>query len=359
MISSYSKTLSILSLGLFVTAPPLFSSDADALETHSVSFSHISSRTTPVEPVVTPAEEDVFATESRLASNSELGIPPESLPPFGTIEDELELFRLDEVVKLSESRGTMEAMEATSESVSKSKSSALTESVIGPDQRVRIRHTTQWPWTVQGKVTMIFPSGGRYIGSGTLINKHHVLTAGHVIYSHDDGGWATSVSFAPGQDDRSQPFGVSMATRLLSVKGWTEQRNPDYDMGMIILNQDIGDQTGYFGIITGPESVFQNYRVNVTGYPGDKPDDRPTGREMHTMSDAIKRVGAEEFGYFIDTFGGQSGSGVWSHWEPHEGYHCAGIHVRGTGGWRDPNDNDATRLTKPKFDRIVEWLSTY
>lgn len=95
----------------------------------------------------------------------------------------------------------------------------------------------------------------------------------------------------------------------MSVLGWTEKHDPNWDFGMFILNQDIAEKTGWFGAITGSDSILQNYRVNVTGYPIDKVAATTRGLEMHTIADAIKRVEAEEFSYYIDTAGGQSGSG--------------------------------------------------
>lgn len=230
----------------------------------------------------------------------------------------------------------------------------LPEAVIGPDNRILVRNTTDWPWRVQGKLTMDFPNGRSYIGSGTLINKHHVLTAGHCVFDESLGGWATSITFTPAQNDTARPFGVAVASRLVSVKGWTEEHKPEWDMGMLILDRDIGDSTGWFGIITGPDDILKDYYVNVTGYPGDIPRDGREGRLQYTMRDAIKTVSSEVLGYHIDTYGGQSGSGVWSRWDGYDGYHCAGIHVRGSS-----RENQATRISQVKFDRIVEWMKAW
>eukprot|EP00035_Acanthoeca_spectabilis_P022782 m.445734 g.445734 ORF g.445734 m.445734 type:complete len:345 (+) comp19271_c0_seq1:74-1108(+) len=231
------------------------------------------------------------------------------------------------------------------------------ESVIDDDGRDPVARPSAWPWCVQGKMFMTFPDGARFIGSGTLVNRHHVLTAGHCIYSHRNGGWATRVEFIPAMRFASRPFGSSLATRLVSVAGWTD-RNPPlraHDIGMLILDQNIGDVCGHFGVVTTENnSLLLGRRVNVTGYPGDL--DR--GRVMYTMADAIKRVQADELNYFIDTFGGQSGSGVWSHWSGHPGFHVCGVHVRGVGRAPD-NDNDSTRITRVKFDRIVEWMNQW
>ena len=224
------------------------------------------------------------------------------------------------------------------------------EVVIGPDDRARVTNTRAWPYTVQGHMIMKFPNGKVYIGSGTMVSKHHVITAGHCVYSKDDGGWATSVQFNAAQNDDILPFGSVYAARLLSVTGWTSNNDRAYDMGMLILQSDIGLQTGWFGIITIPNDAdLLKKRVNVTGYPGDK-----GGQQLWTHADAIKSLTSENAYYDIDTVGGQSGSGVWSTFEGHTGEKVACIHTTGAS-----TGNGSTRISKSKFDRIVDWMQNY
>jgi glutamyl endopeptidase len=222
--------------------------------------------------------------------------------------------------------------------------------IIGPDGRVRVSNTAASPWCVHGHMITRFPNGRTYIGSGTMVNRHHVLTAGHNVFNAAYGGWATSVQFNPAQNDNSLPKGTAWATRLLSVTGWTQSGNSDFDMGMLVLDRQLGDRTGWHGVITfGSDSDLHRYRVNVTGYPGDK-----GGQQMWTMADVIKAVGGERFLYDIDTYGGQSGSGVWSSWPGHSGNKVAGIHTTGSA-----SGNGATRISRAKFDRIVEWMQQW
>jgi V8-like Glu-specific endopeptidase len=225
-----------------------------------------------------------------------------------------------------------------------------TEVIIGTDDRVRVQATNTWPYSVHGHMRMRFPNGRTYIGTGTMVNRHHVLTAGHCVYSAADGGWATSVSFEAARNGANRPFGTHFANRLLSVTGWTQHANTNYDMAMLVLSTDLGQQTGWTGVITGPDSLLNNHRVNVTGFPGDKAN----GTEMWTHADAISAVAAERFHYMIDTMGGNSGGGVYSKWQGHPGEKVCGIHTTGS-----QSGNGATRISRPKFDRIVDWMSQY
>jgi V8-like Glu-specific endopeptidase len=221
--------------------------------------------------------------------------------------------------------------------------------IIGTDDRTRVPQPQVWPYAVHGHLQMTFPNGAHYIGSGTMVGRHHVLTAGHCVYSREDGGWATQMTFEAARNLDDRPFGTQSAIRLMSVTGWTEKGSSDFDMGMLILGDQLGDRTGYMGVITGPDAMLQRYRVNVTGYPGDK-----GGTTLWTHADAIKAVAAERLLYDIDTMGGQSGSGVWSSWNGHSGEKVCSIHTTGQS-----SGNGATRISRRKFDRIVDWLTHF
>lgn len=50
--------------------------------------------------------------------------------------------------------------------------------------------STAFPWSSIAKLYITMPNGRMYVGSGAMVDQFHVLTAGHVIYSSSDGGWA-------------------------------------------------------------------------------------------------------------------------------------------------------------------------
>lgn len=118
-------------------------------------------------------------------------------------------------------------------------------SVIGSDERERIGNTTALPWSAQCKLIMTYPNGKQFIGSGSLIGAKYVLTAGHCVFSHDDGGWARAIEVIPGLDGTYKPFGSAWAAHLRSYTGWTRDRNRDHDFGVITLDREIGNKTGW------------------------------------------------------------------------------------------------------------------
>jgi V8-like Glu-specific endopeptidase len=217
------------------------------------------------------------------------------------------------------------------------------------DNRVRITSTTVWPYSVHGHCIITYPDQKQYIGSGTMVNKHHVLTAGHVVYSKDNGGWATSVQFNAAQNDSTLPYGSAFATYLFSFKGWTESHLRDYDMGMLILDRDLGNSTGWLGLIATSDGNLSNHQITVAGYPGDK-----GGQQLWAATAPIVSVADNQVSYDAYTRGGDSGAGVYSIWDGISMEHVCADHVAGPNGI----PNTGCRLAQDKFNRIVnEWLT--
>ena len=66
------------------------------------------------------------------------------------------------------------------------------------------------------------------------------------------------------------------------------------------------------------------------------------------MADAIGAVGPTTLTYQTDTYGGQSGAGLYIHRNGQR--YVVGIHNYGAG-----TGNSATRITRPVYDRLLAW----
>jgi len=80
--------------------------------------------------------------------------------------------------------------------------------VLGDDDRIRITPTTSYPWSTIVKLRINW-GGSNYIGSGAIIDKNHVLTAGHCVYQNSLGGWADSIKVSPAVDNGNEPYGYA------------------------------------------------------------------------------------------------------------------------------------------------------
>lgn len=297
---------------------------------------------------VSNAEAPAYGTEGAYAVESSLELEPVE----GFDASVLEMDREDIMERVDESR-LLDAWYAEFDDPALaafvSQQPYLTERgpevVIGEDDRVRINNTTTYPWRTICSLLITAKDGSRWIGTGWLVGPRTVITAGHVVYIHNRGGWVKSIEVIPGRNGASRPYGSCVATNFRSVKGWTKNNKRSHDYGAIILPKDcrFGDRVGYFGYANLNLTSLLNLKVNLSGYPGDK----ETGTQWwHARR--VKLVTARTLVYNIDTAGGQSGSPVWRLKDGKR--HVVGIHTNGAS-----SGNSATRITKPVFDNIKKW----
>jgi glutamyl endopeptidase len=221
------------------------------------------------------------------------------------------------------------------------------ESVIGPDGRILITSTTVYPWRAQAKLFVTFPDGGTRGCSGTLIQAKYLLTAGHCVHNKDYGGWYTKIEVVPGLNNTYKPYGSAFATYARTYQSWINNRSPNYDMALVTLDKSIGSTTGWFGY--NYYSTINGVTGNIAGYPGDK-----GGLKLYYHSGPIASSTAQRVSYSIDTFGGQSGSGVYRITDGKR--YVFAVHTNGTTP--TVTTNSGTRLDSAKVSNITSWIAT-
>ncbi|MCA9221940.1 MAG: serine protease, partial [Planctomycetales bacterium] len=215
------------------------------------------------------------------------------------------------------------------------------ETVLPPDTRVRVNSTTSFPFRAAGRID---------IGcTGTLVGPRHVLTAGHRVYNINTDQWYSRLDFTPAQNGNgSPPYGTITWRTAVAVKGWTRDHDRNYDYAMIVLDRDIGNTVGTMGFAHDPS--LPNYNVNINGYPGDK----PLGQMWHSYG-AIRLVQPFRIYHDCDTYGGNSGSGVYVYVNSTGVRQILGIHAYGVDG---TGFNGATRINYNVFNKIREWIAS-
>ncbi len=220
------------------------------------------------------------------------------------------------------------------------------ETVHGPDDRVQIQNTGDYPWRAHASLFMTAADGSGWIGSGTFIGPRTLLTAGHCVHIKGSGvpgrdGWMRQIQVMPGRNGNTLPFGSKTSSTFRSVTGWTQSGNQEYDYGVIILPASFNN--GWFGFINLNDGALVNTVGNIAGYPGDKP-----GGTLWYAARKVAAVGPRKVHYDIDTAGGQSGSGVYRFLNNER--HVFGIHAYGGA-----TTNSGTRINGEVFNNLLSW----
>jgi len=224
-----------------------------------------------------------------------------------------------------------------------------TSDINGNDDRVRITPTTDYPWSAIVKLHITW-DGQSTLGSGAMIDKNHVLTAGHCVYSQSQGGWADSIKIVPGADNGNEPFGHAWATNMRCYSRWINNADGEHDFAVITLDRDIGLQTGWMELYaTFPWSTIYTGLLNTAGYPYDLDD----GKNMYYTYDNGYHADEYNHFYYLDIGNGQSGSPVWIY----DGTYCYILSVVAYI-WIGLGLNYGTRINWNKLDCINNWITT-
>ncbi|MDR6155132.1 V8-like Glu-specific endopeptidase [Acidovorax delafieldii] len=138
-----------------------------------------------------------------------------------------------------------------------------------------IVNRTADPYRAICYVTCTWSDGSRTSGSGVVVGINDVLTAMHVVYDAQRGGWAQQISVSPAADTKPylvQPLGeYTNWGRITSrTSNWDQDGDgllsaaeSQWDLAVIGLRSRIGDVTGWVGTSSfGASTVGE-----VVGYP--------------------------------------------------------------------------------------------
>jgi V8-like Glu-specific endopeptidase len=224
------------------------------------------------------------------------------------------------------------------------------------------------PFTAITELQATFPDHKTFDGSGVMVDRFHVLTAGHMVYSYADGGWATSILAIPDLNGTNEPFGEASMTYERTFTTWMNysKAHPgstapgDLDIALVTLDEDLGNFSGWmsYGYNNNNAQFAAGVIANTAGYPATA---GYSGQQMEFSSGALAGLSSdgsalEYYQSSITTYAGQSGSPVWEYF-PSTGQSIVyGIHVGGTGAANSLNF--ATRITQSIYNTITQWRSS-
>lgn len=143
-----------------------------------------------------------------------------------------------------------------------------------------------YPYRAVAHLYVTFPDGSVALGTGAVVGRNDILTATHVIYNPDAGGWARDIRIAVGADYNfstyryESPSLVDLKDARWTISGFPSQTFFDSDndtltfaesqsdVALIGLSIPFGDQVGYFAMAPGYDSQQLAYQI---GYPQGSP----------------------------------------------------------------------------------------
>ena len=218
----------------------------------------------------------------------------------------------------------------------------IRESIIGFDSRFHVN-----PYTYPQRAVSLITYNGSTHCTGWLVSADTLVTAGHCVHGGGSNGrWGSTSAFKiyPGFSDGYAPYGHCQPREIYSTYGWITAADGDADVGVIKLNCDIGNATGYFSYFVAAQT--DNTAITINGYPGDKAD----GNQQWGSTGIILRSTPAKIYYDNDTTGGMSGAPVWL--EHDNTAWSLGIHTNGES-LLSPGTNAGTRISQDVFDLIT------
>jgi V8-like Glu-specific endopeptidase len=261
-------------------------------------------------------------------------IPQEKLKDF---EKHLAAFVPDHLAVEPHPKRLLKAIRRIPEHLDKKKRYNTT--IFAPDER-KVFQDTSYPWSALGRCETNF---GPF--SGVLIGPRHLLTCNHGIDWTPPPGFAADwLTFTPAYFDGNAPFGSTYATHIYWVKkdnnnGVSDGDEGQYDYVVLVLNDRIGEKTGWLGTRRYSDSWDPLAAWWHIGYPADITSmQRPTFQSWFTMNgDDTQSDDHEIIRHQADVFPGQSGGPMFGFWAGDAGPRAVAVQ-----SWQNASTNGAS-----------------
>ena len=246
-------------------------------------------------------------------------------------------------------------------SFSPSKLDKISYRVTSNDKRSQIssEKISSPPYSAIGLLKVTYPHDIVSYRTGVLIGENIVLTAGHNLYDPRKNpnspsevlGSPVNIEFYPGLINNKSNFIKCTSKKFYFPKNYPKTDRDDF--GIIILNENIGKETGYLNLKVYDEEEDGNNEFYNCGYPLNRTTDNNTvfyQYENHgKLIQTDEKKGIIVSG--IQSSYGQSGAGLF--FTKNNKYYVIGVHVASSF---DDTLFYATMINKKRYEQIQNWL---
>lgn len=224
--------------------------------------------------------------------------------------------------------------------------------IIGLDNRTIITNTDDYPYSAIAKLDIAYNCGCTGKGTGFMISERCMLTAGHCLVCNEEkkctgnNKSVASITAYFGFKEGSNSLLMTIANQNNSIiycnpQYLTSNYDNNYDCGYVVFNTDIGNTTGWFGLVGINDSGLDGLSIQVAGY---------VDNVLYKGAGNITSVTNTRIKYDADTESGESGGPVYANFAAY-GYMAVGIHTTGASllNWR----NAGWRITSSFIDALA------
>lgn len=217
--------------------------------------------------------------------------------------------------------------------------------VVGEDDRQIVQDTTVFPYSTVCYLQVNYSDGRTVRGSAVMVSDNVALTAAHCVIH--PGQSIDSITITPGKNNNTNPFGsTTVNTRITPSQYTTDPFN--YDWAVLILDDNIGNQSGWASIKYVADFVDLTYLyVHIPGYPAQFNNFYQYSSQAMTRS-----CGTYIIEHVVDTTGGNSGSPMFER----KNFNVVGIDTK---EYTDRPLNIAHRVTQLMYDTVVSTINSH
>jgi len=220
--------------------------------------------------------------------------------------------------------------------------------VANPSGRDIVFEPNRRPWRRICLLDILWPNRAGERGTGFFVGPNMILSAGHCIFSHDNGGWADTITATPACDGDAQPYESHLAADMHTVNGWTQDRSDDFDYGAVVLADPIGSKVGWFSL-----AAYADMDLAVTMLLAGYPVDVHQQRTMWSREIAIHPGSAFRVQYSAATSNGESGAPVFVKAPEGNALDAGPVVALHTDG--RPGQSSGTRVTEDMIKNVETW----
>jgi V8-like Glu-specific endopeptidase len=223
--------------------------------------------------------------------------------------------------------------------------------VFGPDNRIRVTNTNEFPYRTMVFVLSEFPDGSLLGFSGFLAGPYTVLTAAQALYQNALGGFATLVEVYPGQTQAgpganpTSPFGSQFGAFIEVPTAWTSFEDPADNYGAILLDESFGGINQFlpvvFGLVPPANAEMAGYDAFPHGEQGSLALWRRDGQTDGFTNDFVFHL--------LDDDEGAIGAPMWDVADRVFAIDCCEAD--------DKSANVGVRFTNSNRDLVEDWIA--